>query len=227
MRFIMQFYIDSEIKNYHYAKRYAKFIQSRMILNEQRQLLKGQYEIHHIIPRSMGGTNKKDNLIKLSFREHFIAHVMLFYAYKNISMTSTIVYMTKRASLKSFNSRIYQSCREHALLELSLYKQANSTKGLKVHSDSFKNKMSKLMKGSNNSFYGKKHSNECRQIISEKALEHFQKNLPNCSKAVVINGNYFNNLVAAEKSGLFDVSRATIRRRILSQDEEWKEWKYA
>lgn len=34
-------------------------------------------ENHHIIPKSIGGTNDKENLIKLSFREHFICHWLL------------------------------------------------------------------------------------------------------------------------------------------------------
>lgn len=34
-------------------------------------------EIHHIIPKSLGGTNKKSNLVLLSGREHFIVHWLL------------------------------------------------------------------------------------------------------------------------------------------------------
>lgn len=34
-------------------------------------------EAHHIIPKSIGGTNKKDNIAVLTLREHFIAHKLL------------------------------------------------------------------------------------------------------------------------------------------------------
>jgi hypothetical protein len=34
-------------------------------------------EKHHIIPKCMGGSNKKDNLVKLTYREHFICHWLL------------------------------------------------------------------------------------------------------------------------------------------------------
>lgn len=34
-------------------------------------------ERHHIIPRCLGGTDDEDNLIYLTYREHFIAHKML------------------------------------------------------------------------------------------------------------------------------------------------------
>lgn len=34
-------------------------------------------EVHHIIPRSLGGTNDKSNLVRLTSREHFICHLLL------------------------------------------------------------------------------------------------------------------------------------------------------
>lgn len=36
------------------------------------------FENHHIIPKCMGGTNKKDNLVRLTIPEHLMAHVLLF-----------------------------------------------------------------------------------------------------------------------------------------------------
>lgn len=34
-------------------------------------------EVHHIIPRSMGGNDSEENLVKLTAREHFICHALL------------------------------------------------------------------------------------------------------------------------------------------------------
>jgi len=36
------------------------------------------FEVHHIVPSSLGGSNHPHNLVKLTFREHFIAHCLLF-----------------------------------------------------------------------------------------------------------------------------------------------------
>lgn len=36
------------------------------------------YENHHIIPKCMGGSNKTDNLIRLTIPEHLVAHILLF-----------------------------------------------------------------------------------------------------------------------------------------------------
>lgn len=35
------------------------------------------YENHHIIPTSLGGSKAKDNIVKLTAREHFICHLLL------------------------------------------------------------------------------------------------------------------------------------------------------
>ena len=34
-------------------------------------------ENHHIIPKSLGGKDNKENIVKLTYREHFIAHALL------------------------------------------------------------------------------------------------------------------------------------------------------
>ena len=41
------------------------------------QSIDGYCEVHHIVPRSLGGSNDKDNLISLTPRQHYIAHWML------------------------------------------------------------------------------------------------------------------------------------------------------
>lgn len=34
-------------------------------------------ERHHIVPKTLGGSNEKSNLVKLTYREHFLAHWLL------------------------------------------------------------------------------------------------------------------------------------------------------
>lgn len=36
-----------------------------------------KFERHHIVPKSLGGSNKKENIVKLTYREHYIAHLLL------------------------------------------------------------------------------------------------------------------------------------------------------
>lgn len=58
--------------------KYTVWYQHLIATRKNRVLPKEIYvESHHIIPRSLGGTNLKDNKIKLLPREHFIAHLLL------------------------------------------------------------------------------------------------------------------------------------------------------
>lgn len=41
----------------------------------------GLFERHHIIPKCMGGTNKTENLVKLTPEEHFVCHQLLVRIY--------------------------------------------------------------------------------------------------------------------------------------------------
>ena len=42
-----------------------------------RESVDGYTEKHHIIPKSLGGSNGKDNLVVLTGREHYICHYLL------------------------------------------------------------------------------------------------------------------------------------------------------
>lgn len=49
-----------------------------VISRQYREMVNGTYyERHHILPKSMGGTEDKENLVYLTGREHFIAHALL------------------------------------------------------------------------------------------------------------------------------------------------------
>lgn len=82
---------------------------------------KGEIEIHHIVPKCCGGTNKKDNLIALTTREHYIAHILLTKIYKNTDNYGKLClsvqrmmganYTDDRKHFK-FNSKLYTSFRK-------------------------------------------------------------------------------------------------------------------
>lgn len=58
--------------NTKYSKHYIALIESR-----KSRSITGYTEKHHIVPKSLGGTNDKDNLVRLTAREHYIAHLLL------------------------------------------------------------------------------------------------------------------------------------------------------
>jgi len=48
------------------------------IINRSKSIDKPGYtELHHIIPKSLGGSDDSDNLVKLTAKEHYIAHRLL------------------------------------------------------------------------------------------------------------------------------------------------------
>jgi hypothetical protein len=48
-----------------------------IIANAQLRVLDCYKEKHHILPRCLGGNNKKENLVELTAKEHFIVHMLL------------------------------------------------------------------------------------------------------------------------------------------------------
>jgi hypothetical protein len=54
--------------------KYSKWYFSIINNAKSRISIDGYIEKHHIIPKSLGGNNKKENIIALTAREHFICH---------------------------------------------------------------------------------------------------------------------------------------------------------
>lgn len=58
--------------------KYTKCYYNIVSRAKSRELPPGLYsEKHHIIPRSLGGNNSKNNIVALTAREHFICHLLL------------------------------------------------------------------------------------------------------------------------------------------------------
>lgn len=58
------------------SNKYSKWY-FQIIKNASDLIRFGYTEKHHIIPKSLGGTNSKENLVRLTAREYFIAHHLL------------------------------------------------------------------------------------------------------------------------------------------------------
>lgn len=49
----------------------------------QNRIIEGYVERHHIIPKCLGGSNSKDNIVRLTGKEHYIIHLLLLHIYPN------------------------------------------------------------------------------------------------------------------------------------------------
>ena len=98
----------------------------------------GYSEVHHIIPSSLGGSDEPDNLIRLSYPEHFLCHWLLIKFVR-----------TKRDKVKM-------------IWALNCMTGANDKNGRQVTSwqfDAAKRAAKDNMSGVNSPSYGKKHFN--------------------------------------------------------------------
>ena len=89
-------------------------IYEKLITTRKEMVREGIYlEKHHITPKCLGGNNKEDNLVKLTPREHFIAHILLSKIHKgNRALLNAIIIMKAgRGSNVYVNSRLYNNAR--------------------------------------------------------------------------------------------------------------------
>jgi hypothetical protein len=127
---------------------YKKIYDSIIDRAKNRQIT-GYVERHHIIPRCMGGDDTAVNLVNLTAREHFIAHLLLVRIYPgNYKLIYAVNMMCLQFTEERCNNRRYEWIRKR-LSDAS----------------------SKMNSGINNPFYGKTHSLETRLKISEKAKD--------------------------------------------------------
>ena len=136
-----------------YKKIYDKIIENRKL----NPIGKAEYgEKHHIIPRSLGGSDDSENLVRLTAREHFICHALLAEMYERetfewYKMNHAFMLMKGESFAHSnnryFNSRLYELKRK----DFAITNSWNQT-------------------GERNSQYGKPRSNQTKEKI-RKALK--------------------------------------------------------
>lgn len=101
--------INEDIKRWQ--NWYNKIIEKRKL----NPVIEGYKEKHHIIPKSLGGSNDKSNLIYLTAKEHYICHLLLV----RITQNDKIAYKKMLCALfklgncnRHYNSNTYKIYRE-------------------------------------------------------------------------------------------------------------------
>ena len=90
----------------------------KIIVRAKNRTLEGYKEVHHIIPKSCGGSNDKDNIVNLTAREHYIIHLLLPYCTLGNAkhkMLNAFIFMTSKSRFckrdYKIHSRVYQKLR--------------------------------------------------------------------------------------------------------------------
>lgn len=114
-------------------------------------------EWHHIVPKSLGGSDDPSNLVRLSAREHFICHALLAEMYEEGSnewykMNHAFMMMRCNSDTQNryMNSRLYELKRKD-----------------------FSKAQSWSQTGKKNSQYGRPRSKETREKISESQKRNY------------------------------------------------------
>lgn len=68
------------------------------------------YECHHILPRSLGGGDELDNLVLLTFKEHFLAHLLLFKIYQKEKLVVETSKMWSSIALMASDNKYTGRC---------------------------------------------------------------------------------------------------------------------
>lgn len=96
-----------------------KYIYDSLINTRLQHPAIGYTERHHILPKSMGGDYSLTNIVILTGREHWIAHLLLFRIYKNKQMAHACHMMAMRCEERGIphirNSRMYEAVRKMCL----------------------------------------------------------------------------------------------------------------
>lgn len=123
------------------------------------------HETHHIVPTSLSGSNDPENLVRLTAREHYVAHRLLekitdqkygFHSKQHNSMLDAMWLLSHDKIHKKFiNSRTYEYLKKERSIALS-----------------------KQMSGENNPMYGK----NIKDHMTPEKYEQWKKNIKAAGK---------------------------------------------
>ena len=186
----------------NYLKIYESIIQKSVLAKRYRVKKDDKnyvyYENHHIIPRCLLGTDKKENLVLLTPKEHYVCHKLLTHIHSNnISLIYAFYMMSHFKRYKTFiSSRDYTYIRNLISSTPITDENRNNLKlGVKKRkpiSEETRKKMSDAKKGKISHNKGKHPSKEiCEkmkisQIKREPFSEETRKKMSDAKKGVEI-----------------------------------------
>lgn len=125
-------------------------------------------EKHHIIPKSLGGTNNKTNLVCLTAKEHYIVHLLL----------TKIGSQSEKEKMRIAFFRLCFGNKQHF--------NFISPRRYEMMKKEYSNLQKRRLLGKGNPFFGKTHSEEFKEKqrnnrLGKKISEEAKKNYPDQS----------------------------------------------
>lgn len=113
----------------NYTRLYNEIVESRV----RNPIKCGYTEKHHIIPRSLGGSNCKDNIVTLTAREHFLCHWLLLKMqvvgspeYHKMLLAFVMMSYCQSDNQRRYNSKAYEYYRGRHSSSMSVLQSGNS-----------------------------------------------------------------------------------------------------
>lgn len=229
---------DEEIK-YHnqlwYYKTYNRLI-NKCIQMEVEGYPEDMYtERHHILPKSMGGTDNNVNLVQMPIRYHIMAHILLSYAYPNdrslayaagcmTSLGNKFTTAARSMAISKFSTRIIADVREKSIkARIGRFTGENSASWGRKASEETRKKQSLAKKGKyngkNHPNYGKHWPEEMRNRISKtlRGVAAGGKN-PAARKVIDSGNNIFDSIKTA--ADYYGFNRRTLNRWLKERPEK-------
>ena len=228
-----------------YLKIYNKIIERAKFRN-----LSGYAEKHHIIPKCLGGSNKRDNIVSLTPKEHYICHKLLCEIYPTENKLKYAFWRMCNVANNEFqdrnykvSSKIYSRIKDEISLITSKRKKNYSVEMRKLIGEKVSEKLKGRPSGrkgisnpghstwmkENNPMKGKTHTDEVKLLLSEinskpKSDEHknnISKNSPNNKQCIIEDVVYRS---VAEAARQLNLSENTVRGRV--KNKNFKNWNY-
>lgn len=95
-------------------------IYQRLTERARHRSFSGYGETHHVIPRALDGTNDPGNLVRLTAREHYIAHLCLVKMTTGVAKQKMVFAANWLAGQHKcrINGRVYQALKEQKSLQM-------------------------------------------------------------------------------------------------------------
>jgi hypothetical protein len=193
-----------------------------IVTNAGSRISEGYTEKHHIIPKSCGGSNLKENLVKLTPKEHFICHLLLIRMTEGQFRYKMAYALNRMLTTNGKQDRYIPTSRKFKKIRLQI---SNSLKGHsspmkgRSHSEESKKKMSEIRKGRPSALKGRPKSEETKKKISEARTGY---KMPDSTKKKLSDANKGKSYSDEYKRKMSEKTKGRGAGRTLSEETKAK-----
>lgn len=110
----------------NYQKIYNDLVEKAKVRGLDKKKHDGYFEIHHILPKCLGGSDDKENLVMFTAREHYVSHLLLWKMNPgHVGLFTAAFFMSKKRLFK-FSSKLYEVLKLEQAKQLAEFNSTNS-----------------------------------------------------------------------------------------------------